>query len=362
MATLNPQELATSNQVGSPFDGPVATTQHGSTQLQQMQPTSTMGSLDQGMYNPTGDAASIVNSHLGTILGSNNALMRNARTGGLEAAASRGLQNSSIAAGASQRAALDYAMPLVGHAQDTFNQREQRQWQTGERLGGQEWQTGERLGSQEWQTGERGLDRTHDFSMQDARQAWQSGESQLDRDWRTGESQLDRDWQSGESQLGRDWQSNEALRDRDWRSTEAQLDRELTTAERQAMQAWQSGEAALTRDQQVLMTNLQEEMARNQREWTGQQNQLDRDQQLTMAEVQNWLNNETFMRDFNAQLATMPINNTANLLNFISQQAITNPEIYTPDIVSGMSEFFTTNAMDVLSRYFPNYFQNQGGN
>lgn len=329
MATLNPQELETSTQAGNPFDGPVATTQqappqqldgpvapmqYGSTQQQLMQPTSqlmqptsTMGSLDQGMYNPTGDAANIVNSHLDTILGSNNALMRNAQTQGLEQAASRGLQNSSIAAGAAQRAALDYAMPLVGHAQDTFNQREHRGWQTGERLGTQ-------------------------------------------------------DWQSGESALERDWRSDEALRDRDWRSMESQLDREFTTEERNAVQAWQSGEAQLSRDQQILMANLQEEMNRAQRGWTAEQNQLDRDQQLNMAEVQNWLNNESFMRDFNAQLATMPINNTANLLNFISQQAITNPEIYTPDIVSGMSEFFTTNAMDVLSRYFPNYFQNQGGN
>nr|DAL53168.1 MAG TPA_asm: hypothetical protein [Caudoviricetes sp.] len=372
MATLNPQELATATQAGNPFGGLAATTQHGSALNQPMQPTSTMGSLDQGMYNPTGDAASIVNSHLGTILGSNNALMRNARTQGLEQAASRGLQNSTIAAGAAQRAALDYAMPLVGHAQDTFNQREHRGWQTGERLGSQEWQTGERLGSQDWQTGERALDRTHEFGLQDSRQAWQSGEWGLDRShdeamqdsrqqWQTGERIGSQDWQSGESAIERDWRSSEALMERDWRSLEAQLDREFTTEERNAVQAWQSGEAELTREQQVLMANLQEEMNRAQRGWTAEQNQLDRDQQLTMAEVQNWLNNETFMRDFNAQLATMPINNTANLLNFISQQAITNPEIYTPDIVSGMSEFFTTNSMDVLSRYFPNYFQNQGG-
>lgn len=354
MATLNTQQLPTANVLGQQGDQqpmglggshatnaamptsmttqgtaptPFATTAVGQTVTQPFA-TSTMGNQQMGMYTNTGDAASVPLGHLDQILNQENALLRNARTSGLESAAGRGLQNSSIAAGAAQRASLDYAMPILGHAQDTFNQREQRQWQTEERLGGQE-----------WQSGERGLDRTHDFSMQDARQQWQSGESQLDRDW----------------------QSNEALRDRDWRSTEAQLDRELTTAERQAMQAWQSGEAALTRDQQVIMANLQEEMARAQRQWTAEQNQLDRDQQLTMAEVQNWLANESFMRDFNAQLATMPINNTANLLNFISQQAITNPEIYTPDIVSGMSEFFTTNAMDVLSRYFPNYFQNTGG-
>lgn len=319
MATLQPQPLATATQGPSPFAttavpatpfGQTMATTQAATQGMPMQqtamPTSYMGSMDQGMYNPTGDAAGVVMDHLGTVLGSENALLRNARTQGLEAAASRGLQNSSIAAGASQRASLDYAMPLVGHAQDTFNQREQRGWLTGERLG-----------EQEWQSGERGLDRTHDQSMQDARQQWQSAESQLDR--------------------------------------------QFTTAEREAVNAWQSGEAALTRDQQVLMANLQEEMNRAQRGWTADQNQLDRDQQLTMAEVQNWLASEAFTRDFNAQLATMPINNTANLLNYIAQQAIDNPETFTPDIVSGMSEFFTTNSMDVLSRYFPNYFQNQGG-
>lgn len=385
MATLNPQQLATANTLGQPANqqhmgldrinitdaavpSPMATqattptpftttamgqpVQQQTAQTTAAQPfaTSTMGNQQMGMYTNTGDAASIVNSHLGTILGSNNALMRNARTQGLEQAASRGLQNSSIAAGAAQRAALDYAMPLVGHAQDTFNQREHRGWQTGERLG-----------TQDWQSGERALDRTHEFGLQEHRQNWQTGERESSQSWQTDERLGQQEWQSGESVLDRDWRSEEALRDRDWRSLEAQLDREFTTEERNAIQAWQSGEAQLTRDQQIIMANLQEEMARAQREWTAQQNQLDRDQQLTMAEVQNWLANEAFMRDFNAQLATMPINNTANLLNFIAQQAITNPEIYTPDIVSGMSEFFTTNAMDVLSRYFPNYFQNTGG-
>lgn len=384
MATLNPQ----------PLDTAFLQQQQPQQLSQPMAQTSFMGDQNRGVYTPTGDASQIVSGHLDNILNQNNALMRNARISGLEAAASRGLQNSSIAAGAAQRAALDYAMPLVGHAQDTFNQREHRGWQTGERLG-----------SQDWQSGERALDRTHDFTMQDNRQSWQSGESALDRDWRTGErlgqqewqsgeSALDRDWrtderlgqqawqsgesaidrdwrtderlgtqdwQSGEAAVDRDWRSNEALRDRDWRSLEAQLDRSFTAEEREAVQAWQSGESALSREQQVIMANLQEEMNRAQREWSAEQSQLDRDQQLTMAEVQNWLSNEAFMRDFNAQLATMPINNTANLLNFIAQQAITNPEIYTPDIVSGMSEFFATNSMDVLSRYFPNYFQNTGG-
>lgn len=308
MATLNPQQLATANILGQPVNqqpmgldrinttnaavpSPMATqattpTPFTATAVGQPVPqqtaqstaaqpfaTSTMGNQQMGMYTNTGDAASVPLGYLDQILNQENALLRNARTSGLELAASRGLQNSSIAAGAAQRAALDYAMPVLGMAQDTFNQREHRAWQGGE----------------------------------------------------------------------------------------AALDRQFTREEREAVQQWQSDESQLTRDQQITMANLQEEMARAQREWTAQQNQLDRDQQLTMAEVQNWLANEAFTREFNAQLAAMPINNTSNLLNFIAQQAITNPEIFTPDIVSGMSEFFATNAMDVLSRYFPNYFQNEGG-
>src|SRR5690625_225296 len=269
MATLNPRRIETAalQQPGAPAQPPqgpapvtpfaATTTSAGGVQapmsapLAGQQPTSVVGAQDQRTYMPTGDEAQIGLDYLGQVLQSDNALMRNARTSGLEQAAQRGLMNSSIAAGASQRAALETAMPLVGMAQNTLDQREGRKWQ--------------------------------------------------------------------------------------------------------------SQEADLQRQQQITMENLAEERARAQREWTATQNQLDRDQQLTMAEVQDWLANEAFMRDFNAQLATMPINSASNLMNYIAQQAIENPEIYTPDIISGMSEFFTTNFVDVLSRYFPDYFQNQGG-
>ena len=238
-------------------------------------PTSIYGNTQTGIYTPVADEAAITQGYLDQFLNSNNALMRNARISGVEQAAVSGLQNSSIAAGASQRAALDVAVPLTQLALDTFNQREQRQWQSGE----------------------------------------------------------------------------------------AQLDRELTTSEREAVQAWQSGEAQLTREQEVLLANMQEEMNQAQRAWTSGQNQLDRDQQITMSQVQNWLNNETFMREFNAQLALLPVQNSAQLMNYIAQQAITNPEIYTQDIISGMSEFFTTNFLDVMSRYFPSLYtqSNAGG-
>lgn len=220
---------------------PVVTPTHGTggnapSQLLPPSPflTSTQGNINQGVYAPVLDEAMLQQNYLDQFLGADSALMRNARTSGIEAAAARGLQNSTLAAGASQRAALEYAVPLAQQAMETFNQRENRGWQT-------------------------------------------------------------------------------------------QQDRE-------------------------------------QRAWTASQNQLDRDQQITMSQVQNWLNNESFQREFNAQLALFPIQNSTQLMNAIAEQAITNPEIYTPDIISGMSEFFTTNFLDVLSRYFPSLYEQQGGN
>lgn len=206
--SVGSQPLATPFAGQAPYTGPV---------------TSTTGSQTGSLYAPRLDEAAILDSYINQLASRDSALMRNARIVGLEQAAGRGLQNSSIAAGASQRAALDSLVPMAQTAMSTFDQREGRQW-------------------------------------------------------------------------------------------------------------------------------------------TAEQNQLDRDQQITMSEVQNWLNHESFMREFNAQLATFPISNTAQLLNMIAEQSITNPEIYTPDVVSGITEFFTTNFLDVLGRYFPSMYQaNTGG-
>lgn len=206
--------------------------------------TSTTGNLLQNPYTPVGDEGNILQGYLDQFLGADNALMRDARTRGIEAAAAAGLQNSSIAAGASQRAALEVAAPLASQAFGMFGDRENRQWQTGERVGQQTWQT------------------------------------QQDRD---------------------------------------------------------------------------------QRAWTADQNRLDRDQQINMSQVQNWLNNESFMREYNANLALIPITNTTQLLNSIMQNAIKDPQVYTPDVISGLSEFFTTNFLDVMSRYFPSMYAQTGG-
>lgn len=212
-----------SQPLGTPFAEPVNILPKPTPGVPQPAPTSPQGAEGVGMYTPVADEASIVNNYLSQLIGADSPLMRNARTLGIEHAAARGLQNSSIAAGNAQRAALDAALPLAQQAVDMFNQRENRQW-------------------------------------------------------------------------------------------------------------------------------------------TSSENRLDRQQQLTMAEVQNWLNNESFMRDFNAQLALAPVANTFQLLQMIMKQAVDQPDVYTPDVVSGFSEFFNTNMLDILARYFPTLYRaNTGG-
>lgn len=71
-------------------------------------------------------AATGMNTAIQSVLGEENAYIQNARRTGLENASKRGLLNSSISSGASQRAALDAAMPFIsgiynrGNAQTDF--------------------------------------------------------------------------------------------------------------------------------------------------------------------------------------------------------------------------------------------------
>lgn len=62
----------------------------------------------------------IASTHLNQMLDSNDPYMQNARKRGLETAARRGMLNSSIAAGNSQRAAIEAASPFAMQAADTY--------------------------------------------------------------------------------------------------------------------------------------------------------------------------------------------------------------------------------------------------
>ena len=66
------------------------------------------------------------------------------------------------------------------------------------------------------------------------------------------------------------------------------------------------------------------------------------------AENQNWVDSQ----QFNRQMASMPFQSSLQMLQSIQQMALTDPQLYSPSVVSGMSNFFNQNMNDILKNYF----------
>lgn len=87
----------------------------------------------------------------------------------------------------------------------------------------------------------------------------------------------------------------------------------------------------------------------------GEQNQLERNRDYTRAQLEDWANSRQFNREFYGVLSMMPINSAYQLNSLIQTYALENPEIYTADVISGMSNFFAQNFAQILGTYFPQY-------
>lgn len=66
------------------------------------------------------------------------------------------------------------------------------------------------------------------------------------------------------------------------------------------------------------------------------------------AQIQDWLATQ----GFNREMAAMPFTNSMNMLNRISELGMQDPELYSPSVVSGFTNFFNQQMNDMLSRYF----------
>ena len=124
--------------------------------------------------------------------------------------------------------------------------------------------------------------------------------------------------------------------------------------------AGNSQRSAIEAAQPILneITNLHKQ--REQLGFTGEQNQKDRDQQITMARINDWAANNQFVREYNGQLSLIPITSVTGLNNSLMQAAIDNPEVFPPEIVSGLGEFFGTNLMSMLQQWFPSQYGGGG--
>lgn len=88
----------------------------------------------------------------------------------------------------------------------------------------------------------------------------------------------------------------------------------------------------------------------------GEQAQLDRNQDYTRAQLDDWVRSRAYSRDFYGALSMMPINSAFQLQSMLQQYALENPEVYTSNVISGMSNFFTQNMGQILSTYFPQIY------
>lgn len=228
-------------------------------------PPITLPALDGNQFvaNPTagapGQGAGLtVQDYLAELLDDNSSYIRNAAQRGLEVANSRGLLNSSIAAGASTRAATEAAMPILDQIMGLHGQRE-------------------------------GL-------------AFQGEQNQLNRIQGVNDALLGSAIGERRLQAEAQAQANAAKQDFEFRRT-------------------LQGDAAAQQD---------------------------------------WLRSREFADEFNAGLAMLPVTSSIGMLQALQQYAMNDPEVYTPEIMSGITTFFNNNMMSLLDTYFPGRVQ--GGN
>ena len=353
------------------------------------------------------------------LLSNEGSYITNARRRGLEAANSRGLLNSSMAAGISQRSALDAAQPIFSEIMGLNNQREaqdfnammqsrnqtfdltsnreNKQFQrdmAGMQMAGQfagmdrqavidhAQQQLALAGQLEGQAREAALAQSRDafsaaqaMEMQRSQNGFAGAQASLDRTQSVNNALLSGELNERQMGLGSYYDQQQAI-------LGAGLNQQLQS-DATAQQDWLTGRQMeqgnfYNQQQATLDANLKSQLQRDataQQDWlTGrqmdqanynaqQQAILDADlrQQLQSDATtqQDWLSDRQFNREFNAALSTMAIGGAMDLNKSIMDYAAQNPEVYSPEIISGMTNFFQMNMTGLLQQYFPDLM---GGN
>lgn len=71
----------------------------------------------------------------------------------------------------------------------------------------------------------------------------------------------------------------------------------------------------------------------------------------TQANMQNWIDQQGFNRELQGEMAMLPVRNAANMLSMVQQYAMQDPALYTPDVVSGYSNFFNENMKNLMRQF-----------
>ena len=248
-----------------------------------------------GTYTPGSrpDVAGLANQIMTGIVGDNSPYIQQARQQALAQANSRGVLNSSISAGAGQGAAINAAMPMFQQAYNLAGQREQN----------------------DFTAGQNDLDR----AMQRLGLGQQLYGQEQQQQYQSGQNALDRLMQKYNTDTGA-----------------------YSDAQNRVLQKYGIDTGLLNN--------------REDRNFQTQQNALDRTLKEKLQSdatfQQDWLNNQTFSRQFNAALSMIPINSADQLTQMLAQYGAENPEVFTPQVMSGMVNFLTKNMAAIIDQYF----------
>jgi len=69
-------------------------------------------------------------------------------------------------------------------------------------------------------------------------------------------------------------------------------------------------------------------------------------------EAADWSSQQNFNRSILGTFATTKFNSSLDMLNSIQAMSLNDPELFTPNVVSGYSNFFQKNMNDIMSRFF----------
>lgn len=174
---------------------------------------------------PANTSGGVVQGYLNDLLSQDSAYMRNAQQTGFNQASSRGLRNSSIAAGNAQKASIDASMPVLGQIMGLNNQRETQAF-TAEQS-----QMDRNL-----TVASQNANMANQTQLQNAMQAYQAQQSAIDRTQSVNNKLLDSTLQAQQAQQDytfRAWLQDSAARQQDWLSSQS-YNREFNGAVSQA--------------------------------------------------------------------------------------------------------------------------------
>lgn len=213
-------------------------------------------------------------------------------------------------------------------------------FRTGEREAGQVYTTSERLGGEKFTAGENNLTRANTNMNADKDRTFTSGENKLTRENTNMNADKDRTFTSGENKLTRDNTNMNSAADRSLTTSEnaltrsataenAQADRTFTAGENtlnrsataenaQADRTFTAGENALTRTANATENEANRTatatLQSNSQAFTGLQNQLDRDNQVSLTKLQDTLNNSNVSRTFAANTSTATLSGISAIM------------------------------------------------